>query len=181
MLKPRHEVLIGMILAAAFSRLIPHPPDLTSIGALALFGGARFTDRRAAFLVPFAALLLSDLCLGLYPHMGWVYGSFALTVCLGRWLQPRRGAWRIAGATLLSSILFFVIADFGVWLDGSLYTKDLAGLAACYVAALPFFGNMLLGDGLYALLLFGGFAMLERRYEVLREPALPAAGAATGL
>jgi len=174
MLRPRHEVLIAMILAAALSRLIPHPYDFAPIGALALFGGAQFADRRLAFLVPLAALLLSDLCLGLYSHMEWVYGNFALTVCIGLWLRRRRDVWRIAAASLATSVLFFVVTDFGEWLNGTLYTQNLAGLLACYVAAIPFFPNSLLGDGFYNLVLFGGFALLERRFEALREPAAAA-------
>ena len=174
MFKPRYEVLVTMILAAALSRLAPHPPNFTAIGALALFGGAQFSDRRAALLVPLAAMLLSDLGLGFYPHMDWwVYGSFALIVCMGLWLRSRRTAWRIAGASLMASTLFFLVTNFPVWLHGTLYAKSFAGLMACYVAALPFFGNTLLGDGFYCMALFGGFALLENRFAVLREPAAP--------
>src|SRR5438105_1039891 len=80
MSKPRVTVLICMILAAAASRLIPHPPNMASIAAVALLGGAYLSDKRLAFLVPLAALFLSDLVLGLYGHMEVVYGSFALVV-----------------------------------------------------------------------------------------------------
>jgi hypothetical protein len=176
MLRPRHEVLLAMILAAAMSRLIPHPFNFAPIGALALFGGAQFADKRAAFLVPGAAMLLSDLCIGLYAHMEWVYCSFALIVCIGFWLRSRRSVRRIAGASLLASSLFFLISNFGVWLHDGLYPKSFAGLLACYVAAIPFFGNTLLGDGFYTLALFGGLALLESRFEILREPGLPSRG-----
>jgi hypothetical protein len=175
MLRPRQEVLIMMILAAALTRLIPHPPNFAPIGALALFGGAYLSDKRFAFLVPFAAMLLSDLILGFYAHMEWVYGSFGLIVCVGLGLQSRRRAGWIAGASLSSSVLFFAITNFGVWAGGSLYAKGFAGLMACYVAAIPFFGNTVRGDGFYSLILFGGFALLERRFVILREPALPSA------
>ncbi|HEV2110867.1 MAG TPA: DUF6580 family putative transport protein [Gammaproteobacteria bacterium] len=178
MFKPRHEVLVAMVLAAALTRLIPHPPNMTSIGALALFGGAQFSDKRAAFLVPFAALLLSDLFLGLYSHMELVYGSFALIVCIGLRLRRRRNPWRIAGASLAGSMLFFVTTNFGVWAFGSMYPKDWGGLRACYTAAIPFFGNTLLGDGIYTLVLFGGFALLEKRFEILREAETPSPGTA---
>lgn len=178
MLKPRQAVLIGMILAAAMSRLIPHPFNFTPIGALALFGGAQFADRRAAFLVPAAAMLLSDLWIGFYAHMEWVYGSFALIGCLGLWLRPRRNALRIAGTSLAGSCLFFLITNFGEWLHGMLYAKNLAGLIACYVAAVPFFSNTVLGDAFYSLVLFGGFALVESRYESVREKAMPSPGAA---
>jgi hypothetical protein len=165
-------VLTAMILAAAFSRLIPHPPNLASVAAVALFGGAYFSDRRLAFLVPLAALFLSDLVLGFYRGMEVVYLSFALIVCIGLWLQRNRTAPRIAGAAVASSALFFLVTNFDVWAFGSLYPRTLEGLIACYVAAIPFFGNTLLGDLFYTAVLFGGFVLLERRFSRLREPAI---------
>src|SRR6266567_7198337 len=174
MLKPRLLVLISMILVAAASRLIPHPPNVTSLTALALFGGAYFSDRRLAFLVPPTALFLSDLVLGFYHHMEVVYLSFALIVAIGLWLQKRRTALSIAGAALTSSVLFFVLTNFGVWAFDALYPKTLEGLIACYVAAIPFFQNTLLGDLLYTAVLFGGFALLEMRFSALRAPVTPA-------
>jgi hypothetical protein len=171
MLKPRFLVLISMILMAAASRLIPHPPNVTSLTAVALFGGAYFSDRRLAFLVPLSALFLSDLVLGFYHHMEVVYLSFALIVTIGLWLQKHRTALPIAGAALASSVLFFGITNFGVWALDALYPKTLQGLVACYLAAIPFFRNTLLGDLLYTAILFGGFALLENRLPALRDPA----------
>jgi hypothetical protein len=170
-LKPRLLVLLSMVFAAAMSRLIPHPPNMTSIAAVALFGGAYFSDKRLAFAVPVAALFLSDLVLGLYRHMEVVYLSFALVVLIGAGLQRRRAAPFVAGAAVLSSALFFAITNFGVWVFEPLYPKTVAGLIGCYVAAIPFFWNTLTGDLLYTLVLFGGFALLEKQFFSLREPA----------
>ena len=178
MVKPRLIVLISMILAAAASRLIPHPPNMTSVAAIALFGGAYFSDRRLAFLVPFSALFLSDLVLGFYRHMEVVYISFALIVAIGLWLQKHRTALPIAGAAAASSVLFFVLTNFGVWAFDALYPKTIAGLIACYVAAIPFLQNTLLGDLLYTAVLFGGFALLERQLPVLCDPAVTKASPA---
>jgi len=172
MIRPRLMVLITIVLVAAASRLIPHPPNLASITALALFGGAYFSNKRFAFLVPLSALLLSDLVLGFYSHMEFVYLSFALTVCIGLFLQSKRSALNIAGATLASSVLFFVITNFGVWAFGSLYPMTMDGLVACYVAAIPFFKNSLQSDLLSTAVLFGGFTLLERRFSALRGPAM---------
>src|SRR5260370_4744902 len=111
-LSPRSAVLSGMILLAALSRLIPHPPNFTPIGAMALFGGACFADRRIAFIVPLAAMLLSDLAigllsgdmsLGLHRLIPAVYGTFGLIVFLGFWLRKRRTVLPVAGATLAGS------------------------------------------------------------------------------
>ena len=172
MLRPRAMVLIGMILAAALSRLLPHAPNMTSIAAVALFGGAYFSDRRAAFLVPLAALFLSDLVLGFYRHMEVIYSSFTLITCIGLWLRRSRSAPRIAGAALAGSALFFLLTNLGVWAFGSLYPATLDGLIACYVAAIPFLWNTLQGDALHTVVLFGGFRMLERRFSGLREPSI---------
>jgi hypothetical protein len=169
MSKPRLIVLVLMILAAAASRVIPHPPNVASITAVALFGGAYLTNKRLALIVPLAALLLSDLVLGFYSHMEVVYGSFILVVCVGFWLQRKRSALRIGGAALASSVIFFIVTNFGVWAFESLYPKTGAGLLACYVAAIPFFQNTLVGDALYTAVLFGGFALAERLFPILRE------------
>jgi hypothetical protein len=169
MSKPRLIVLVCMILAAAASRLIPHPPNFAPIAALALFGGGYFRDRRLAFLVPLGALFLSDLVIGFYSQMYVVYGSFILIVCIGLLLRKRRKPRAIAVATLASSILFFVITNFGVWALGSLYPRTISGLLACYVAAIPFFQNTLLGDAVYTALLFGGFTLAEKWWPALRE------------
>lgn len=158
-----------MILVAAAARLIPHPPNFSPLAAMALFGGATFAGKRAAFLVPFAGLFLSDLVLGFYAITPVVYASFALIVCLGFWVRRHPSAGRIAGAAVASAILFFVITNFGVWAIDHLYPKTPAGLAACYTAAIPFFRNTLLSNLLYSGVLFGGLWLAENRFVWLRE------------
>jgi len=158
-----------MILGAALLRLAPHPWNFTPIGALALFGGATFRDRRLAFMVPLASLFVSDFAIGFHSLMWAVYGAFALMVGMGTWLRERRSFLPIAGTTLAGSVVFFVITNWAVWLSGITYPKTMAGLAACYVAAIPYFGNTLAGDACWAALLFGGLTLLERRVPALRE------------
>jgi hypothetical protein len=168
MLKARATLIIFMILAAAASRLIPHPPNMTSVAAMALFGGAMFDDRLLAFVIPLCALFLSDLVLGFHDQMFVVYGTFALIVCIGLWLQQHRSAAMIAGAAITSSLLFFLTTNFGVWALDHMYPRTLAGLIGCYTAALPFLRNTLEGDMFYTLVLFGGFALLERQFPKLQ-------------
>lgn len=172
--KPRFLFLVGIILAAAVSRLIPHPPNFSPIAAIALFGGAQFADKRLAFLVPLAAMFLSDLVLGLHSLIPVIYGGFALIVCLGFWLRRRQNVWAIGGAAIVGALLFFVLTNFGVWAIGHLYPKTPAGLVDCYVAAIPFFRNTLLSNLLYSALLFGGLAVAENRFVKLREDAVTA-------
>ena len=172
MLKVRFVVLSGMILVAAASRLIPHPPNFVPIAAIALFGGAHFSDKRMAFLIPLAAMFLSDLAIGLHSLIPVVYATFAIIVCIGLWLRSRRRVFPIASAALVCSILFFLVTNFGVWAFGAMYPKTMEGLIACYMAAIPFFTNTLLGNAFYTAALFGCFALAERWFPVLQEPSL---------
>jgi len=174
MLQPRMAAIVSMIFAAAASRLLPHPPNLTAMTAMALFAGASLSDWRLALAVPLTALLLSDALIGFYGHMEIVYASFALVVGVGLLIRRHRSVPKIGAAALSSSVLFFVLTNFGVWATESMYPKTVSGLIACYVAAIPFFRNMLVGDLFYALILFGGLALLERSMPSLRErQALP--------
>lgn len=165
-------VLLFAILAAAALRLVPHPPNFTPIAAMALFSGAYVGSRSLAFLAPLAALMLSDLVLGFYPEAIFVYVSVAATVLIGRVLAKRRTVLGVGAAAIAGSLLFFLVTNFGVWLLMNYYPKTLAGLAACYVAAIPFLQNTLAGDLFFAALLFGGFALVERNVPALRpQPA----------
>src|SRR5258708_33090340 len=161
---PGFAPVAGMFFLEAGWRLIPPPPNFTPLAAMALFGGAYISDKRLAFGLPLAALLLSDAVLGFYHGMIWVYGSFALIVCLGLQLQSRRRLLPIAGAALAGSVLFFALTNFGVWASGGLYPRTMTGLGACYVAAIPFFKNTIAGDLVYTVLLFGGFAIAEKKF-----------------
>ena len=167
----RLAAILTAILVAAAMRLLPHPPNFTPIGAMALFGGAYFGKRALAFAAPLGALLLSDAILGFHSGMAYVYGSMALIVLIGWAVAQRKTPLTIAGAALASSILFFLVTNFGTWATGELYPPTLAGLAACYVAAIPFFQNTLAGDLFFSALLFGGFALLEWRVPKLRAGA----------
>ncbi|HXR97639.1 MAG TPA: DUF6580 family putative transport protein [Terriglobales bacterium] len=172
--KARFTVLAAMVLAVVASRLIPHAPNFTPLAALALFSGASFAGKRAAFLVPLCGLLLSDMVLGFYPISAVVYGSFALITCLGFWLRRGTTVSRLAGTTLAGALLFFVLTNFGVWMLGAWYPRTVAGLGECFVAAIPFLRNTVVSDLLYSALLFGGLALLEKRWPRLAE-RVPAA------
>lgn len=160
--------ILSAIAAAAALRLLPHPPNFTPIGAMALFGGAYLGKRGLAFVAPLAALVLSDAVLGFYAGMNVVYASVALIVLIGWWVSSRRSPLRIAAGAVAASVSFFVITNFGMWLFSGFYPLTSAGLAACFVAAIPFFQNTLAGDLFYAALLFGGFALAEHLLPRLR-------------
>ena len=167
----RLTALLLAILAAAALRLVPHPPNFSPIDAMALFSGAYLGRRGIAFVAPLAALLLSDLVLGFYHGMATVYATVALIVVVGWWISSRRTPLRIGAAAIVGSVLFFVITNFGMWLFSGFYPLTGAGLAACYVAAIPFFQNTVAGDLFYAAILFGGFALAEHLLPRLRAGA----------
>jgi uncharacterized protein DUF6580 len=163
--------LVIIVIAAAL-RIAPHPWNFTPVGAMALFSGAVLKDRRLAFFVPVVALFAGDIFIGLYTYklMLVVYSSFLVSVAIGFWLRDRRTIARIGAATLAGAIQFFVVTNFAVWASGLSYPRTGAGLIACYVAGIPFFWNTLAGDAIYAVLLFGGFALAERLVPAFREP-----------
>jgi hypothetical protein len=168
-----------LILAAAFTRLIPHAPNFTAVGAIAIFGGSVIKDKKLAFILPLLALLLSDVCLqfftstkGFYGTTQYfVYAAFIIITGLSM-LMRRRSVANIALAAIWSGVIFFVISNLGVWLSSSFYPKSFAGLSACFAAAIPFyknelFGNFLLnsimGNAFYAALMFSVYSVMERK------------------
>ena len=175
---PGPLVLAALIFVAALSRLLPHPPNFSPVEAIALFGGAYFASRQMALVVPIVALLLSDLALGamLGPsyagYIGgvsfWsVYACIALSTVLGFGLRGKVDGPRLLGYSLAGSALFFVVTNFAAWFASPFYPQTGAGLAAAFVAGIPFFQWTVLGTLGYAALLFGGFALLRRRLPVL--------------
>lgn len=170
----KFRIALILIIIAALTRLLPHPPNFTPIGAIGLFGAAYFERRWLALVVPFSALFLSDLLLNnviysnFYPGFTWitswwVYAAFALVMAIG-WIILRQKAspQRIISASLTASVLFFLVSNAGVWAESVMYPKNIAGLMACYAAGLPFLGNTVMGDLVFSAVLFGGFAWVTR-------------------
>lgn len=176
MIKARPLALVCVIALGALLRLAPHPPNVSPIAAMGLFGGAYLSQRWAAFAAPLAALFLSDLAIGFYPHMEVVYAALAFSVVLGGWVRANCSVLRVGLAASAGAVVFFAASNLSVFAFSGMYPHTLAGLEACFAAALPFFQNTLAGDLFYAALLFGGFALAERSAPALRAaPALPEA------
>lgn len=160
-----------LIFIAMVSRLIPHVPNFTPIAAMALLGGATLTDRKKAYALPLLALLLSDAMIGFYSGIVYVYVGFLLTVFIGTQMASKLTALRIGASATLSSIAFFIISNFGVWMSGGLYPKTMEGLRDCYVAAIPFFHQSLAGDLFYSAAFFslyqGARALMKERSQAV--------------
>lgn len=176
MMNARFTVFTGMIVAAALSRILPHPPNFAPINAIALFAGAYLADKKAfAFAVPLLAMLLSDAVLelltgwGFYSGMWVIYACMLIVTALGFRHAEKRSPFALGFSVFLASVVFFVVTNFAVWLSSGMYSHTLSGLEACYIAALPFFQNSLAGDAFYSVVLFGAAALAERYVPALRQ------------
>ena len=179
---PGPLALAALIVVAALTRLLPHPPNFSPVEAIALFGGAYFASRAWAVVVPLVGMVLSDIALamvngGSYASyfggagMWLVYLCIVLSTLLGFGLRGRVSGARVLGFSLAGSVLFFLLSNFGVWLTAWMvpgYPACSAGLLPCYVAAIPFFQWTVLGTLFYSALLFGGFALLRRQVPAMR-------------
>lgn len=160
--KDKLQIIVLIILIfGVTARLFPHPPNFAPIAAIALFSG-RYLDRRLALVVPVMAMFVSDLFLGFYswPIMVSVYGCFMVSGLLGFWIRKRKSLNSVIYGTLSSSIIFFIVTNFMVWLATPLYQKTFSGLATCFVMAMPFFRNTLLGDIFYVAIFFGAYELV---------------------
>ena len=161
--------IITLIVFASITRIIPHMPNFTPIGAMALFGGAYLKNKYHAFLIPILSLWLSDLIINnfllsyyndftwFYPGFLWQYSSFVIIILIGYLFLNKISFKSVFLTTIVSSLIFFIITNFGVWASGSMYSMDLNGLIICYTAALPFYKGTVLGFIVYSSFLFGVF------------------------
>ena len=160
--------VLALILLAMLGRflpwLVPQLGNFTPVAAVALFAGCYLKDQKLALWVPLVAMLVSDAILGFHSLIPVVYGCLALTVYFGILLQKRTSAGRVLGFALASSLIFFIVTNFAVWLSSGMYPMSVAGLQACFIAAIPFWRNELLGTLCYSAALFGGYALLKARY-----------------
>lgn len=153
--------ILALITVAVASRLLPHPPNVSPIAALALFGGATLS-LPWSIAVPATAMLLSDVFIGFdsFPVTLSVYGSFFVTVAFGAWLRARPSPWRILAASLGASVLFYLVTNAAVWRFSGLYPRTADGLVWSYIYAIPFFRHTLLGDLTYSAVLFSAYQYL---------------------
>ncbi|OQX86344.1 MAG: hypothetical protein B6D55_06250 [Candidatus Omnitrophica bacterium 4484_70.2] len=143
--------ILFLIIFTIITRIIPHPPNFTPLIAVALFSGVYF-KKRFSFLIPLSIYVISDLILGVSDVSLFCWITIVFIYSLGT-----------------SSILFFLITNFGVWLMGW-YPQNWQGLIQCYIAALPFFRNTLISAILYTAVLFGGYEFLLK-FKTQPEPS----------
>ena len=141
---------------AAASRLVKHPFNFTPVVAMSIFSGC-YLRKRWGLVLPLGAMLVSDYFIGFYNWqvMVSVYLSIALAFGIGWRLKKRKRWLNIALASILSSVIFFVITNFAVWTFFNWYPHTLPGLLSCFTLALPFFRNSFIGDLAYTGIFFG--------------------------
>ena len=176
----RFGILAVIVIGAAMSRLLPHPPNATAVGAMALFGGAYFIQRWQSLVLPLVAMWISDLVLNniiykaynptftLFTEGGaFIYGSIALMVVLGWVMLKKVKTVNVMAASLVGSTLFFLITNAGAWMGSTIYPQTGGGLLTAYVAGLPFLINTVAGDLMWCAVLFGGFEWAQQRFPTL--------------
>ncbi|MBI2270376.1 MAG: hypothetical protein HYU69_08470 [Bacteroidetes bacterium] len=165
-LNARFLFITAVVFIAASSRIFPHIPNFTPIAAMALFGGACMSNKRMAFIIPFVAMLISDFIIGFHNTMIYVYVAFAITGFIGWGLRDRVKPGSLFIASLASSVIFFLITNFGVWAAEGM-PNGTSGMLSAYVLGVPFFRMTLLGDLFYNTILFGSFYLAQLRFPVL--------------
>jgi hypothetical protein len=169
-----------MILVAAFSRIIPHMTNFSPLAAISLFGAAHFEKKWQAFLIPIAATWLSDLFISnvlyaqnytsftwFYQGFYWQYASYLLIVLAAIFIFKKVTITSIVSGIVASTVIFFLVSNFGVWMGSRLYPKSFSGLLACYAAAVPYLQGTLLGNLFYSGALFGGFYLVKKKVPAL--------------
>ena len=138
---------ISLITILAFARLIPHPPNFTPIIAVAIISGYFFKNFNLSVMILLTAMLISDLFIGFYENVIFVYLSLILITFIFHKISSKINFKNLFIYGFSGSVIFFVVSNFGVWALGSpgvydiAYDKSLSGLIQCYILAIPFFGN----------------------------------------
>lgn len=179
----KFSALVAIIFAVALSRLVPSMPNFSPMAAIALFGAVHFDQKWKSILVIFLATFFSDLVLNntIYSYMNpsftifydgfiWQYLAYAVIVILGAKTIPVVNFKNVLVGSLVTTVAFFIITNFGAWLSLPIYTKDLAGLTSSYLSAIPFLKASFMSDLLYSLGMFGGYYILQQRYSQFRLP-----------
>jgi hypothetical protein len=160
-------VLVLIVLAASLRISGVLPYNFTPIAAIALFGGAMFSNRTLAFMAPLSIMFLSDLFIGFHSSLIAVYAAFIAIVFIGQVIRTNPTMLGAFSGALVGSIFFFLVTNASAWWVLPEYTKDFSGLLNSYAAGVPFFRGTLAGDLLFTAVLFGSYKLAEFRFPSL--------------
>ncbi len=152
-----------IIILAACTRLAPHPVNFTPVLAIGLFSGFYFKNRLFSLAVPLLVMIVSDFFIGYYLISLWVYAAITCIALLAWYINRYIGKKYLILSSFLSSILFFIVSNFGVWTLGA-YGYSFEGLVSCYTMAIPFFFNTLASTFIYTLIFFGSYELIAKTY-----------------
>ena len=141
---------VGLILILALSRLMPHPDNFTPIIALAIMSSYFFRNVNFSYVVMLFSMLLADFFIGFYSHMVFVYLSLFLIVLIFFKISKKMNYKNLFIFSFFGSVIFFLISNFGVWLVGNLYERNVNGLIECYFMAIPFFKNTIISTLIFS-------------------------------
>lgn len=160
----REYVALGLIIIGVIARLMPHLPNFSPLGAIALFSGT-ILSRRTSLIIPLIIMVITDAVIGFHPLILFTYGSYVLIALWGYWVTKKNlSILPVVGSSFVASVLFFIVSNLGVWLEGRLYPHTLSGFIATFIMAIPFFQNTILGDLFFTGIFFGTFALLRETY-----------------
>lgn len=161
-MKRNFFIFTALVVLGLFSRLTPHGWNFTAIGAIALVSGLLISNRVLSLLVPVVALVISDLFIGFHNTIPFVYGAYVLIAALGFAFNQQKNLKNVLAMSVASSLIFFVISNFGVWVvgDGLGYAKNFSGLMECFAMGIPFYRNQFLSDLILTPVLFYSFIHL---------------------
>jgi hypothetical protein len=170
------SVVIGLVVLAAFSRLIPHPNNFTAIGALAIFGAYTVQNKWLSSILPLMAMWVSDLVINNIVYSSytnsmiwfsegfvWIYAGVLAHSFISWFLVSNNKFTNIIGSSLFGAIAFFILSNSGVWVGSTMYPFTFSGLTACFGAAIPFFANTLAGNLFFSFILFGSYFLIEKK------------------
>ena len=151
-----NAIVILLVIFAILTRFIPHPANFAAVGAVALFSGT-YLNKKYALWLPLVVMMISDYFIGFHNLIFFTWGSFVLIGAIGLWVRKNKNIQNVIFGTVTGSLLFFFITNSAVWAMTPLYAKNSQGLIECFVMALPFFRNTLLGDFFFVGVLFGSY------------------------
>ncbi len=153
-----------IILIMVLSRLIPHPPNFTPIISMAMMSGYFFKNFNMSVLMLAFTMLLSDLFLGFHNNMIFVYIPLFIIVSFCFKISTKINYKNLFFLGVGSSLIFFLISNFGVWLLGNMYENNINGLINCYILAIPFFKNTLLSTFVFSYAAYGANFLYSKKF-----------------
>jgi len=152
---------ISLIIIGILLRFVPHTANFTPVAAIAIFAGV-YLNKKQALIVPLLLMVVSDLFLGMHNVMAFTWGSFLLVTCLGIWARQHKSFKVVASTSVISSVLFYLITNFGVWAMGW-YPKTAKGLVDCYILGLPFLRTFMASTIIYSVIFFGAYELIASK------------------